>query len=147
MINICKHEKNTSPKSTYQFFIMMTLTTEALDRLVIRSQSQQWPRTSNFYYCLVFLLDPMTYYICFGVFLSKKYFHVKTVQIELFAVEIIISIHISYSKKICQNVKIERKNSWFYLLKVSFPGHFLLCTNRAHKCSWNFFMRTWGLFF
>ena len=31
-------------------------------------------------------------------------------------------------KKLYQNVKIERKKSWYYLLKVSFPGHFLLCT-------------------
>ena len=41
-------------------------------------------------------------------------------------------------------VKIDRKNSWFYLLKVSFPGHFLPCTNRAPRCSWNFFIRTWS---
>ena len=40
------------------------------------------------------------HYSRFEEFLSKIGMHVKTVQIELFAVEIIISIHISSFKKV-----------------------------------------------
>ena len=40
------------------------------------------------------------HYSRFGVFLFKIGMHVKTVQIELFAIEIIIRIHISSLKKV-----------------------------------------------
>ena len=70
-------------------------------------------------------LNLLLHYSRFGVFLSKIGMHVKTVQIELFAIEIIISIHISSLKKVlpkCENW--QKKFLIFYLLKVSFPGHF-----------------------
>ena len=38
-------------------------------------------------------------------------------------------------------MKIDRKKSWFYLLKVSFPEHFLLCTKGTSNYPW-FFL--WG---
>ena len=46
------------------------------------------------------------HYSRFGVFLFKISMDVKTVQIEFFAIEIIISIHISCLKKVlpkCEN--------------------------------------------
>ena len=48
----------------------------------------------------------MHHYSRFGVFLFKIDMHVKTVQNEFFAIEIIISIHISSLKKLlpkCEN--------------------------------------------
>ena len=47
-----------------------------------------------------------THYSRFGVFLFKIGMHVKTFQIEFFAIEIILSIHISSFKKVlpkCEN--------------------------------------------
>ena len=41
---------------------------------------------------------------------------------SFFTIKIISTIHISCFKKV---LKIDRKFSWFYLLKVSFSGHFL----------------------
>ena len=64
------------------------------------------------------------HYSWFGLFLSKKCMHLKTVQIEFFAIEIIISIHILCLKKVLPKCENWQKNSWFYLLKVSFQGHF-----------------------
>ena len=51
-------------------------------------------------------LKPPPHYSRFGVFLFKIARHVKTVQIEFFAIEIIISTHISCLKKVfpkCEN--------------------------------------------
>ena len=76
---------------------------------------------------LAFLGLPIYHYSRFGVFLSKNCMHVKTDQIELFAIEIVNSIHFSSLKKVLPKCK------------VSFPGHFLLCTNHAPRCPWIFF--------
>jgi len=49
---------------------------------------------------------PLRHYSRFGVFLFKIARHVKTVQIEFFVIEIIISAHISTLKKVlpkCEN--------------------------------------------
>ena len=47
-------------------------------------------------------------------------------------------------KKFWKNVAIDRKFSWFYLLKVTFSGHFLPSTNLAPSCTWKFGMSTWS---
>ena len=46
------------------------------------------------------------HYSRFGVFLFKIGMHVKTVQIEFFAIEIIISIHILSLKKVLPKCEI-----------------------------------------
>ena len=77
-------------------------------------------------------------------FLSKTGMHVKIVQIEFFATEIIIRIHISSLKKVSAKCKNDKKKFLVLLTeKVSFPGSFLPCTNCAPRCSWNSFIRTW----
>ena len=77
-----------------------------------------------------------------GYIYPKNYMHSKTVQMGSFDINIIISIHISSFKKICRNVKIDRKYPWFYILKVSFSGYFLSCNNFASSCIWKFGMST-----
>ena len=52
------------------------------------------------------LSDAVSHYSRFGVFLFKIARHVKTVQIEFFVIEIIISAHISTLKNVlpkCEN--------------------------------------------
>ena len=71
-------------------------------------------------------------YCRFQVFLFKNCMHVKIVEVGWFAIKTIISIHVL--KKFWKNVKIYRKFPWFYLLKVSFSGHFLTCTHYAPRC-------------
>ena len=67
---------------------------------------------AKYYIILLFLpiavsqVMPPSHYSRIGVFLFKIAMHVKTVQIEFFAIEIIISIHISCLKKVlpkCEN--------------------------------------------
>ena len=66
-----------------------------------------WRYIENAFLCAVIRdRSPAHHYSRFGVFLFQIGMHVKTVQIEFFAIEIIISIHISCLKKVlpkCEN--------------------------------------------
>ena len=78
-----------------------------------------WPDSWQF--CYFFVCFALSHYGRFGVFLSKIGMHVKTVQIEFFAIKIIISIHISSFKKVLPKYENWQKSflillteSWFF---------------------------------
>jgi hypothetical protein len=64
------------------------------------------------------------HYSWFGMFLSINCMHVKTVQIEFFAIEIIISIHILSFKKVLPKCENWQKNFLISLTESQFSGTF-----------------------
>jgi hypothetical protein len=62
------------------------------------------------------------------VFLSKICMHVKKVKIELFAIEIIISIHISSLKKVLQKCKNWQKKILILLTENQFSWIIFFCS-------------------
>ena len=61
------------------------------------------------------------HYSSFEVFLSKIGMHVKTVQIEFFAIEIVIRLHISnFKKSFAKMWKLTEKNPDFTYWKSVF---------------------------
>ena len=80
-----------------------------------------------------------------GLFLSKNCMHVKTVQIEFFAIEIVNSSHIWSFKKVLP--KCEKPDFTYWKgphWKSVFRDIFYSLQGVPSRYPWTFFMRTWS---
>ena len=93
---------------------------------------------SRVYYCT----GPT--YSLFGLVLSKHYMHLETGHTGCFAMNIIISIHISILKKGLPIWKLTENFPNFTYWKSVFLDNFLPCSKFTSRYLWKFGIRTWS---